>query len=113
MSGPIGPNYTGWNVPTGGGSGRLYVAGSLVATYDDATNDLVLPTNGLTVTAGGLTVTAGGLTVTAGALTVSDTASAHSIDGTDLSMPNLPTSDPGVAGQLWANTNVVTVSTGA
>lgn len=71
MSGPVSPNYTGWYVPTGGGSGRLYVAGTLVATWDDATNDLVLPTNGLTITAGGLTVTAGGATITAGDVTLS------------------------------------------
>ena len=40
--------------------------GTLAATFNDATNDLVLPTNGLTITAGGATVTAGDLTVTAG-----------------------------------------------
>ena len=26
---------------------------------------------------------------------------------------DLPTSDPGVAGQLWLNSNVLTISTGA
>ena len=44
----------------------INVGGTTVATFDDASNDLVLPTNGLTVTAGGITVTAGDLTVTAG-----------------------------------------------
>jgi hypothetical protein len=66
MAGPVPPTATtaGW-VPTGGGSMQVYVDGTLVATWDDATNDLVLPTNGLTITAGGLTITAGDLTVTA------------------------------------------------
>ena len=39
--------------------------GTLAATFNDATNDLVLPTNGLTITAGDLTVTAGDAHVTA------------------------------------------------
>ena len=29
-----------------------------------------------------------------------------------INMPNLPTSDPGVAGQLYSDSNVVTVSAG-
>ena len=45
---------------------EVWVNGTNVGVWDDATNDLVLPTNGLTVTAGGATVTAGDLTVTAG-----------------------------------------------
>lgn len=54
----------------GAGTMRVYVAGTLAATFDDASNDLVLPTNGLTITAGGATVTAGGVTVTAGNVVV-------------------------------------------
>jgi len=45
---------------------EVWVNGTNVGVWDDANNDLVLPTNGLTVTAGGATVTAGDLTVTAG-----------------------------------------------
>lgn len=45
---------------------EVWVNGTNVGVWDDATKDLVLPTNGLTVTAGGATVTAGDLTVTAG-----------------------------------------------
>ena len=45
---------------------EVWVNGTTVGVWDDANNDLVLPTNGLTVTAGGATVTAGDLTVTAG-----------------------------------------------
>jgi len=45
---------------------EVWVNGTNVGVWDDATNDLVLPTNGLTVTAGGAKVTAGDLTVTAG-----------------------------------------------
>jgi len=32
--------------------------------------------------------------------------------GSVITIANLPTSDPSVAGQLWANTGVVTVSAG-
>lgn len=45
---------------------------------------------------------AGNLTVT-GNLTVS---------GAVINLPNLPTSDPLVVGQLWSNLGVVTVSSG-
>ena len=45
---------------------EVWVNGTNVGVWDDANNDLVLPTNGLTVTAGGATVTDGDLTVTAG-----------------------------------------------
>ena len=48
---------------------------------------------------GDLSVT-GNLTVT-GNFTVS---------GALISMPNLPTSDPSVAGQLWSNVGVISVS---
>lgn len=38
---------------------------------------------------------------------------ASAIDGASLTIANLPTSDPGVAGEIWADSNVLTVSTGA
>lgn len=91
MSGPASPTYTGWRVPTGGGSGQLYVAGTLVATYDDATNDVVFPTNGITVTAGGLTVTAGGATITAGGLTVTAGGLTVTAGGATITAGNLVT----------------------
>ena len=34
------------------------------------------------------------------------------VNGIVITIANLPTSDPSVAGQLWANSNVVTVSAG-
>ena len=49
---------------------EVWVNGTNVGVWDDANNDLVLPTNGLTITAGGATVTAGDAVVTAGDLTV-------------------------------------------
>jgi hypothetical protein len=46
----------------------------------------------------------------AGNLTVTGNVT---ISGTVISTPNLPTSDPLVAGQLWSNLGVVTVSSGS
>lgn len=37
---------------------------------------------------------------------------AVSLTNAVISMPNLPTSDPAVAGQLWNNSGVLTVSAG-
>ena len=37
---------------------------------------------------------------------------AVSIDTIKVNMANLPTSDPGVAGQLWRSTNDLKISTG-
>ena len=56
----------GWKYDHANSNLEVWVNGTNVGTWDDATNDLVLPTNGLTITAGGATVTAGDLTVTAG-----------------------------------------------
>ena len=57
----------------------VYVAGTEVARFDDATADLdLLLGNGLTITAGGLTITAGDLTLTAGVLSVDDTTQSSS-----------------------------------
>jgi hypothetical protein len=56
----------GWKYDHANANLEVWVDGTNVGTWDDATNDLVLPTNGLTITAGGATVTAGDLTVTAG-----------------------------------------------
>lgn len=42
-----------------------------------------------------------------GAITVTAT-----INGGTIILPNLPTSDPAVAGQLWNNAGVLTVSAG-
>ena len=56
----------GWKYDHENSNLEVWVNGTNVGVWDDATNDLVLPTNGLTVTAGGATVTAGDLTVTAG-----------------------------------------------
>lgn len=44
---------------------------------------------------------------TTGAITVTAT-----INGGTIILPNLPTSDPLVAGQLWSNAGVLTVSAG-
>ena len=79
MSGPISPTYTGWNVPTGGGSGRLYVSGSLVATFDDSGSSLTLP-GALTVSAGGLTVSAG-TTIIVGTMSVDVSCASLTISG--------------------------------
>ena len=56
----------GWKYDHENSNLEVWVNGTNVGVWDDATNDLVLPTNGLPVTAGGATVTAGDLTVTAG-----------------------------------------------
>lgn len=56
----------GWKYDHANSNLEVWVNGTNVGTWDDATNDLVLRTNGLTITAGGATVTAGDLTVTAG-----------------------------------------------
>ena len=56
----------GWKYDHENSNLEVWVNGTNVGVWDDATNDLVRPTNGLTVTAGGATVTAGDLTVTAG-----------------------------------------------
>lgn len=56
----------GWKWDGANSRLAVYVDGTEVARFDDATNDLTLLTNGLTVTAGGATITAGGLLVTAG-----------------------------------------------
>ena len=45
--------------------------------------------------------------VDTGAITVTAT-----INGGTIILPNLPTSDPAVAGQLWNNSGVLTVSAG-
>lgn len=66
---------------TGNGASRVLV---LEAKNDDETNV-------------GLTIQAKG----AGVLT---------IDGANLILSSVPTSDPSVSGQVWANTNVLTLS---
>lgn len=51
-----------------------------------------------------------------GDLTVGDDAVVTGdleVIGAVVSLANLPTADPGVAGQLWSNSNVLTVSAGA
>ena len=60
----------GWKWDAANNRLSVYVDGTEVARFDDATDDLRLLVNGLTIDAGGLTVTADGLTVTAGGLTV-------------------------------------------
>jgi len=62
--------HRGWKWDAANSRLSVYVDGTEVARFDDATNDLALLTNGLAITAGGLTVTAGGATITAGGLTV-------------------------------------------
>lgn len=47
--------------------------------------------------------------VTATTLTTTGTVT---IDGTTVIISDLPTSDPAVAGQLWSNSGVLTVSAG-
>ncbi len=46
----IGPNYTGWDRNEAGTRLDVYVRGTLVAYFDDGTNDLTLTTNGLSTT---------------------------------------------------------------
>ena len=62
-------NHTGFRHDLASSNLDVVNDGTVVATFDDASNDLVLPTNGLTVTAGGVTVTAGGIYVAAGRIT--------------------------------------------
>jgi hypothetical protein len=50
-----------------------------------------------------------GTTTITGAVSL---ASNLSVGGATVSMPNLPTSDPGVAGSLWRNGTDLKVSTG-
>lgn len=54
-------------------------------------------------------ITALSTAITTASLTVTG---ASVIDGADVTMANLPTSDPTVAGQLWSNSGVLTVSAG-
>lgn len=49
---------------------EVWVDGTEVARFDDATNDLTLLVNGLTIDAGGLTIATGGLTVSASGLDI-------------------------------------------
>lgn len=84
--------FTGiWN-NRADGKVEIYVKGTLVGSFDDATADLVLPTNGLVITAGGITVTAGGFTITDGGLTVTAggiTVTAGNLDMTDGTILNV------------------------
>jgi hypothetical protein len=63
------PTLRGWKWDGPNSYMEVWVNGTAVARFDDATNDLRLLTNGLTIDAGGLTITAGGLTVSAGTTT--------------------------------------------
>jgi len=49
-----------------------------------------------------------------GSVTATDltTTGTVTIDGTTVVISDLPTSDPGVAGQLWNNSGVLSVSAG-
>ena len=66
----VSSKMRGWRYDKHNSRLSVYVDGTEVARFDDATRDLTLLTNGLTVTAGGATITAGGLTVTAGGATI-------------------------------------------
>jgi len=65
----------------------------------------VLSDNGFNGTVGGNTPAA----VSATTLTTTGTVT---IDGTTIIISDLPTSDPSVAGQLWSDSGVLTVSAG-
>lgn len=108
-------------------SADLDVAGD--ATLDGSAETPILLTDASadTAAAGGAWTFGG--TVTTGAVTVNDdltvegdnvtliatdfSADSVTIEGSTIIIANLPTSDPNVAGQLWANNNVLTVSAGA
>lgn len=60
----------GWKFDNPDNQGEVFVDGTKVAIFDDATNGLLLPTNGLTINAGGLTITAGALTISASGVAV-------------------------------------------
>jgi len=55
----------GWKFDNPNTYGEVWVDGTHIATFDDATNGLTLNTNGLAITAGGITITAGAMTVSA------------------------------------------------
>jgi hypothetical protein len=69
---------TGWKWDAVNTYLEVFVRGTRVAYFDDATRDLTLLTNGLTVDSGGITITAGGLAVTAGVISVDDTTTSTS-----------------------------------
>ena len=90
---------------------EIYVLNSLAAIFDNATNDLVLPTNGLTVTAGGITVTADGITVTAGGITVTAGGIGVTAGNIDISAGTLNIQDGGTVIQGTDKTTGVTLNT--
>lgn len=111
-------------VPTGTG----YRKGCI---YIDSTNGVVYQNDGTTTTpswtailAAGDALTGASLAITAAITAATVTASTSvttvaltatgvsSIDGADLTIANLPTSDPSVAGQIYSNLGVLTVSAG-
>lgn len=61
----------GWLYDIANSRGGIWVEGTEVVRFDDATANIqILGTAGITIDSGGLTVTAGGATITAGGLTV-------------------------------------------
>lgn len=96
---PVSSKHSGWRLDPSNDRLDIYYNGTRVG-HVSATQLAVALAAAVT----------GDLSVT-GEITVSGTGT-NSIDGTALLMPNLPTSDPSVAGQIWASTGTLTVSAG-
>lgn len=81
------------------------------ATFND---DVVIAGAGSTLTVSGNTTVGGTLEATLGLTTPSTITGGGNmaVVGSIISFSGLPTSNPGVAGRLWRNGNVVNISTG-
>jgi len=79
--------HTGWKWDIINGYLEVFVRGTRVAYFDDATSDLTLLTNGLTVDSGGITITAGGVTAGAGIAVTGTTAFTDDVTYSDYFYP--------------------------
>jgi len=66
------PTRRGWKWDAANSRLAVYVDGTEIARFDDATANLTLITYGMTVTSGNLTLTSGNLTLTAGNATLTN-----------------------------------------
>ena len=93
----ISATHRGWWWDVDNTRLRIYVNGTLVGYFDNASPYLVVA-SGLTVTAGGATIAAGGLTVSAGGLTV--TADGLTVTAGVLSVDDTTDSTSGITGSI-------------
>jgi len=84
----------------------------VIAASGGFDGDLV-GTGTLSVGSSATVTTFGGATVNLGAETTGTIQFTHGGATLVVKMSDLPTADPTVAGQLWRNSNVLTVSTGS